>query len=260
LTQAAGNPVITGAQHNASCPVRSLWAVRGTGGNKQPAPPIPAFEFNFNLNFTVKREDLCSVGAKILQGDCSCSGRQAVQSAAALPCPALPCPALPCLNVSCFESALHGRKEIIMKFRPCIICFAFLHALHLHFVAGTTAKPQQAQQGSNAQPNRSGALTDALKSKDAKTIEQALADSLTDGNSHSSSSGQLSGAISNRTSSASLGTVQQAFSNATEAVGQMLPGVRSAGMLGGKANKTQADAGAGGLCRVSTSRALLKWC
>jgi len=121
-------------------------------------------------------------------------------------------------------------------------------------IAGTTTKPQQAQQGSNAQSNRSGALTDALKSKDAKTIEQALADSLTDSDSKSSSSssssGQLSSAISNSTSSASLGAVKQAISNATEAVGQMLPGVGSAGMLGGGANKTQANAGDGGLCAV----------
>lgn len=111
-------------------------------------------------------------------------------------------------------------------------------------VTGTTTKPQQAQQGSNAQLNRSGTLTDALKSKDANTIEQALADSLTDSDSHSSSSGRLSSAISNMTSSASLGVIQQAFSNATEAVGEMLPGNRSAGMLVGAANQTQADAGA----------------
>ncbi len=136
-----------------------------------------------------------------------------------------------------------------------------------HIIAGTTTKPQQAQQGSNAQSNHSGALTDALKSKDAKTIEQALADSLTDSDSKSSSSssssssaGQLSSAMSNSTSSASLGAVKQAVSNATEAVGQMLPGVRSAGMLGGGANKTQADAGAGGSRHLPNSKLLLEWC
>ncbi len=135
-----------------------------------------------------------------------------------------------------------------------------------HIIAGTTTKPQQAQQGSSAQSNRSGALTDALKSKDAKTIEQALADSLTDSDSKSSSSsssssaGQLSSAMSNSTSSASLGAVKQAVSNATEAVGQMLPGVRSAGMLGGGANKTQADAGAGGSRHLPNSKLLLEWC
>ncbi|DBA80351.1 TPA: hypothetical protein ACH3X2_007298 [Trebouxia sp. C0005] len=108
---------------------------------------------------------------------------------------------------------------------------------------GTTTKPQQ---GSNAQLNRSGTLTDALKSKNAKTIEQALADSLTDSDSKSSSSsssGQLSSSISNRTSPASPGVIQQALSNATEAVGQMLPGVLPAGMLGGGADKTEANAG-----------------
>ncbi|DBA73500.1 TPA: hypothetical protein ACH3X1_011526 [Trebouxia sp. C0004] len=108
-------------------------------------------------------------------------------------------------------------------------------------ITGTTTEPQQAQQGSNAQLNRSAALTDALESKDAKTIEQALADSLTDSGGHSSS-GQLSSAIGNST--ASVGGIQQAFSNATQVVGQMLPGVRSVGMLGGGVNKTQADPGA----------------
>ena len=180
----------------------------------------------------------------------------------ALPCPALPCPALPCLCVSCFESALEA-WHLGLSSSALLSCMLFICA---HIIAGTITKPQQAQQGSNAQSNRSGALTDALKSKDAKTIEQALADSLTDSDSKSSSSsssysGQLSSAISNSTSSASLGAVKQAFSNATEAVGQMLPGVRSAGMLGGGANKTQAEAGAGGLHHhLSNSKPLLKWC
>lgn len=122
----------------------------------------------------------------------------------------------------------------------------FTQAIGDPAITGTTAKPQQAQQGSNAQSNRSGPLIDALKSKDAKSIEQALADSLTDSDSKSSSSsssGQLSSAVSNRTSSASSGVIHQAFSNATEAVGQMLPSILSAEMLGGGANKTQANAG-----------------
>ena len=182
--------------------------------------------------------------------------RHAVQSdVAALPCPALP----QCVLLQVFCEAWNlGFPSSALHFCMFFIC--------ADIVAGTTTKPQQAQQGSNAQSNRSGALTDALKSKDAKTIEQALADSLTDSDSKSSSSsssysGQLSSAISNSTSSASLGTVKQAFSNATEAVGQMLPGVRSAGMLGGGANKTQAEAGAGGLHHhLSNSKPLLKWC
>ena len=104
-------------------------------------------------------------------------------------------------------------------------------------------KSQQAQQGSVVQQNRSNTLTEALKSKDASAIEQALADSLTDGGLQSSTSQQqaISSESSNSTSSAAVG-------HASDGALQKQPRNSFAGMLGMDKDDTPTDANTGRFC------------
>lgn len=103
------------------------------------------------------------------------------------------------------------------------------------------AVAQQAQQGSVAQQNRSDMLTEALKSKDAQTIEQALADSLTDSGLQSPTLQQgahMTGSGNSTTSAAPAG-------RAGSSVPRLRPSAQHAGMLGIDQDDTRTDAGSG---------------
>lgn len=86
-------------------------------------------------------------------------------------------------------------------------------------------------------------LTEALKSKDAQTIEQALADSLTD-NGVQSPALQLQANMSESSNS----TVSAAAGGTSNSVLRQRPSAQHAGMLGIDKDETRTDAGSGECC------------
>lgn len=87
-------------------------------------------------------------------------------------------------------------------------------------------------------------LTEALKSKDTQTIEQALADSLTDNGVQSPTLQQQA----NMTGSGNS-TLSATRGRAGDSVLRERPSAQHAGMLGIDQDDTRSDAGSGELCR-----------
>ena len=94
-----------------------------------------------------------------------------------------------------------------------------------------------------------------MKSKDARTIEQALADTLTDGGDQSLSAepSTLPTRPSNSTGTlSSKSAVVRAASNATEVELRRQPSIHYSGMLGVEDNETRMDEGAFQHCLSSS--------